>query len=254
MAKGNGRIAFEVEEVAPDTKPTLKKGKLVVPMMARKTMWVKIVGLTGLIHHKHSERMLDKRENDLANPPLIATSKGRKNQEQREPLNAFREFVEALYIMPGMEKKVASLPKIKPWGTWPYVKGAFGIPAVAFKAGMLRASKAFGGEMVDVKTWFYVKGVYTPRCHDLVVIDRYDSITMRRDPKVLPNGNMDLRYRGEFHNWSATLEITYNSHTLSEESILGLVQHAGSVGVCDDRPGTKKATGSEKGVYEVKGE
>jgi len=60
---------------------------------------------------------------------------------------------------------------------------------------------------------------------------------MREDMVRVGMGTADLRYRGEFADWSAKLLVRYNANVLSESQILNILNVAGfAVGVGEWRP------------------
>ena len=61
--------------------------------------------------------------------------------------------------------------------------------------------------------------------------------SMREDMVRLPNRSADIRYRGQFVEWSATVPLQVNTSSLSIEQIANLFYIAGfAVGVGDWRP------------------
>lgn len=124
--------------------------------------------------------------------------------------------------------------------------GGYGFPSVGFKnaavtactsvAGITKiaARQAFHilGEDVDVQGAF--EG--TKARHNLVRIDG-GKPSMREDTVRVGMGTADLRYRGEFADWSAKLLVRYNGNVLSESQILNILNVAGfAVGVGEWRP------------------
>lgn len=124
--------------------------------------------------------------------------------------------------------------------------GGYGFPSVGFKnaavtactsvAGITKiaARQAFHilGEDVDVHGAF--EG--TKARHNLVRIDG-GAPSMREDTVRIGMGTADLRYRGEFADWSAKLLVRYNGNVLSESQILNILNVAGfAVGVGEWRP------------------
>lgn len=107
--------------------------------------------------------------------------------------------------------------------------GGFGFPCVAFKSAAVGACRFSDGiKMTEARGAFHVDG-------ELAKIDGTPS--MREDMVRVGMGTADIRYRGEFKTWKATLTITYNADALSEEQIINLFNIAGfGVGVGEWRP------------------
>ena len=60
---------------------------------------------------------------------------------------------------------------------------------------------------------------------------------MREDMVRIGMGTADIRYRGEFKNWSTILTIRYNERAMSLEQIINLFNIGGfSCGVGEWRP------------------
>lgn len=111
---------------------------------------------------------------------------------------------------------------------YPQPDGGYGFPSVAFKAAAVRAGTYADMKMTFLRGAFHVPG-------EFVHIDGDPS--PREDMVRIGAGVADIRYRGEFRRWSATLPITYNARAISAEQIIGLFEIAGfSVGVGEWRP------------------
>jgi len=105
--------------------------------------------------------------------------------------------------------------------------GGYGFPAVAFKAAMVRAAKMIDGlAMTDVRQMVHVLAEDS----DLVRIAGEPQ--SREDMVRLAKGVADIRYRGEFREWTADLKIQYNADVISADQVANLLYLAGfSVGV-----------------------
>lgn len=248
MAKGNGRMVVVDETERDEIKASGKKGFKVL-VGERGYIEIPIVGVAPYIPHCHSKEDLDRMEKERMGIPVEST----KNTK----LDPFKKAFECLYILPGCEERAAKLPRLNTGESWAPVK-YFGIPAVAFKSAMIRASSSMGFKMVEVKTNFFIKGIsghWTGR--DLVPIEKCGKIVMRRDPKALRSGGMDLRYRFEIREWKTTLRVTYNKNAkltggkLSGDVMMTIAHKAGFAGVGDERPSTKTAAGMEMGIFNV---
>jgi len=135
----------------------------------------------------------------------------KKKAAPREAKNPKQEFKDSLYMTSD---------------------GGYGFPAVAFKAAMVRAAKSVDGmTMTDARQMFHVQA----DIDDLVRIN--GEPTQREDMVRVGMGTADIRYRGEFRDWSVTLRFKFNAATISAQQIVDLLQLAGfAVGVGEWRP------------------
>jgi hypothetical protein len=112
---------------------------------------------------------------------------------------------------------------------YPYPGGGFGFPVIAFKAAAVDACSHVGDlTKVEARGAFHIDG-------ELLKISGEPS--MREDMVRVGMGAADLRYRGEFKQWSVDVPIRYNAAMLSSEQITNLFNVAGfAVGVGEWRP------------------
>lgn len=112
---------------------------------------------------------------------------------------------------------------------YPHPDGGFGFPAVAFKNAAVDACSSIAGvTKVEARGAFHIVG-------DMVKIDGEPS--PREDMVRVGMGTADIRYRGEFRDWSAEITLRYNGNVLSPEQIANLFNTAGfAVGVGEWRP------------------
>jgi len=116
-------------------------------------------------------------------------------------------------------------------------KAKFGFPSIGFKASAATAGFRGGITKNKVSTngVFHISG-------ELVEIIAIPNI--REDMVRIGMGTADIRYRGEFKDWAALLDITYNANVMSAEQIINLFNLAGfSVGVGEWRPERKGTSG-----------
>lgn len=124
----------------------------------------------------------------------------------------------------------------------------YGMPAVAFKAAMVRAGQAaYDMQMVRTRTLFHVLADDESNC---IAIN--GTPHMRED--MVRVGTMNKvaspRYRACFDDWSAVLNITYLDGAISEEQIVALVNAAGfCCGVGEWRP--EKCNSGSFGLFQV---
>ena len=171
-----------------------KEEQIIIKKPNIKTIQFDIKGTQPLIMHKRDEKakkmMLDKMQ--------MKTVK-------RDAKDPDREFKNSMYLLSN--------------GKHP--KGPYGFPAVGFKSAAVRAAKQTTMAMTDARSLFYV----VPDDGDLVEI-KSDQPVMREDIMRIKQ-TVDIRYRGQFNNWSAKLTVKYNSDSISDEQILNLFELAG---------------------------
>jgi len=155
--------------------------------------------------------------------------------DSRAKRDAEKEFRDSMYYMPE-SKATDKNPK-------------YGIPAAGFKKAMVRAAKPIEGlTMIDTQQSIFVydddEGLVKLTCKDP---------RMRTDVVNIGNGakkNPDLRYRGEFLEWSCKLNIRYDADFFTAEEVLNLLARAGfAVGWGEMRP----EKGYSHGQYEIQG-
>jgi hypothetical protein len=107
--------------------------------------------------------------------------------------------------------------------------GGYGFPAAAFKSAAVSACRfADGVRMTEARGAFHIIG-------EMVKIKGEPSL--REDMVRVGMGTADIRYRGEFKQWSADLVVRFSANALSAEQIVNLFNTAGfGVGVGEWRP------------------
>lgn len=170
------------------------------------TVTVPIIGTSPLIMHNWSEK---------AKRQMLDAMQGRK--APKAPKDPEAEYTSAFYVTKD---------------------GGYGFPVLAFKAATVEASRLYGKTVTKValrQTLFFT-GEYSPAANQsLVPID--GDPKMREDVVRVGISGTDLRYRPEFPEWSTHLTITYVKSSLTLDSVLSLVDAAGTtVGVGEWRP------------------
>lgn len=120
--------------------------------------------------------------------------------------------------------------------------GNYGIPAMAVKSAMIEVAHKDTGlakTVVRKALRFRKAGVIEMECNEPRI---------REDIVRVGAGQTDIRYRPEFSEWSANIEMHFDSDLLSENDVLNLVDRAGfSVGIGEWRP----EKNGEFGTFEV---
>lgn len=175
-----------------------------IHQIAAETLLVPIVGTTPLIVHRFSEK---------AKRQMLDNMQGRKSPKQPKDPNA--EYEAAFYRLSD---------------------GGYGFPSLAFKAATVGGARFYSGvTMTALKQFMYLRGEVGDDGRALTRIDG-DPI-MREDVVTVGRNGSDLRYRPQFSQWSATLEVTYVTSALTRGSVLSLIDAGGmGVGIGEWRP------------------
>lgn len=209
------------------------------PVVMRDVL-VKIQGTSPLITHCWSAK---------AKKQILEKELGATKTKAREPRDVIEEFASSMYWLDRMPDEIN-----KKTVTEALENGArFGFPVTAIKQAAIKAAYRMGWskDQVSLKAAFMVKpmfeGYYGGDCDidfdkkkvtivpntfkyaDLVEI-KSDPPVMREDPVTVGMGAADLRYRGEFRNWSIEFVLSYNENGLySLDQIINMI-NAGGVG------------------------
>ena len=186
-----------------------------LPPLNLEVIEVTLIGDTPLISHAWSEKakreMLDK-QMKVAKPA----------KEAKDP---HQDFEQSLYRIEG---------------------GGYGFPSVAFKAAAVTACTSVAGiTKVAARQAFHVMGTQAAvRGAFNGTLMRMDLVRilgakpeMREDMVRVGMGTADIRYRGQFWPWHATVRVRFNRNVLSAAQIVNLFNTAGfGVGVGEWRP------------------
>lgn len=160
---------------------------------------VHITGTAPLICHAWS----DKARKQMLDKQM---KKATKAKEAKDPQ---RDYEESLYPLNGPGS-------------------GYGFPSSGFKKAAVRAGTYSDIAMTFLRGAFHVSG-------ELVPLDGEPE--MREDMVRLNGTTSDIRYRGEFKEWSAAVPVELNSSVLSIEQLVNLFTIAGfAVGVGEWRP------------------
>lgn len=183
---------------------------------------VKIVGDTPLIVHAWSEkakRMMLEQQMGIA--------KGKK-KEAKKPVE---DFIRSIYWLTDMPTEYTQEAFEQAIGS-----GArFGFPVTGFKQAAISAAYRMGWS----KDKMSLRGAFFIDSDENGMIEIIsEPPIMREDMVKVGMGTADIRYRGEFRNWSAELIISYNKNgQYSLENIINIINAGGYVcGVGEWRP------------------
>ena len=202
-----------------------------------KTVSITIKGDTPLIMHAWSEK---------AKRMMLEAQQGKAKGKKRECKNPVADFVESIYWLYG--KPVYSDGATEEEVTAAFVEsihnGArFGFPVTAIKQAACSAAYRLGWvkNQMGLRGAFFIESDFG----DMVEIIS-DTPVMREDMVRVGMGTADLRYRGEFRNWSAKFRLKYNaSGGFPLDSIINALNAGGFVcGIGECRPEKDGAFGT----------
>lgn len=179
--------------------------QVVIDQIASQRMLVPIVGTAPLIVHRFSEK---------AKRQMLDAMQGRKSP--KEPKDPEAEYQAAFYRLKG--------------------DAGYGFPAIAFKAATVSGARFYSGvTMTALKQFMFFSGDVGADGQMLVTIE--GEPVMREDVVKIGRNGADLRYRPQFTEWKATLDIVFVKSVITQGSVLSLVDAGGmGVGVGEWRP------------------
>lgn len=197
--------------------------RIEISKIATTTMVVPIVGTAPLIVHNFSEK--SKRQ-------MLEAQQGKKSpKEIRDPQAEYEAAFYRIADEAGPDR--------------------YGFPVTAFKAATVGAARFYGKDvkMTELRQFLFFHGILT-KADPQQLVEIHGDPEMRED--VVRLGGMsrsaDLRYRPQFVEWTTELKVTYVTSSLSESSVLSLIDAGGlGIGVGEWRPEKR----GEFGTYQI---
>jgi hypothetical protein len=129
-------------------------------------------------------------------------------------------------------------------------EGWVGIPASAFRAGVISACRLVGFKMTIAKLSVFVE----PDGFDKVDGTPLIKIKGKPEPLIMHTRNAtgvcDLRVRAKFWPWSASVKISYDAGQFSRQDVANLMLRVGAqVGIGEGRPDSKNSSGMGWGTF-----
>ncbi len=183
---------------------------------------VRIVGDSPLIVHAWSEK---------AKRMMLETQMGVTKTKAREKKNPVDDFINSMYWLTDVPKEgteEAFLDAVKNGAKW-------GFPVGAIK----QAANSAAYRLKWVKNQMELRGAYFLKSEYGDMAEIKGSVPeMREDMVRVGMGSADIRYRGEFKNWSMDLVLEYNaSGGMSLEQIMNCINAGGyCCGIGEWRP------------------
>jgi hypothetical protein len=187
-----------------------------------KTFTVHIVGDTPLIMHAWSE----KAKREMLEKQMKVTK-----TKSRDAKNPVEDFIRSMYWLSPMPEEMTMEAFEEA-----IANGArFGFPITAFKQAAISAAYRMGWakDKMSMRGAFFIDGD-----ENQMLEIKSDAPIMREDMVKVGMGTADIRYRGEFRNWSADINISFNENgQYSPEQIVNIINAGGYVcGVGEWRP------------------
>lgn len=183
---------------------------------------VHIVGDTPLIMHAWSE----KAKREMLEKQMKVTK-----TKSRDAKNPVEDFIRSMYWLSPMPEEMTMEAFEEA-----VANGArFGFPITAFKQAAISAAYRMGWakDKMSMRGAFFIDGD-----ENQMLEIKSDAPIMREDMVKVGMGTADIRYRGEFRNWSADINISFNENgQYSLEQIINIINAGGYVcGVGEWRP------------------
>lgn len=204
---------------------TPKKEVINILPVQQELVTVRLVGDSGLIVHAWSEKakrlMLEKQ--------MRSAKKGAHDAK-----NPVQDFIDSAYWL--TEKPNGGTPEESEQAFNDAIKAGarFGFPITAVKQAAISAAYRSGmsKDKASLRSAFFLDGVGTgnPQMMEIVVPGVPE---MREDCVRIGMGTADLRYRMQFNQWSAMVQIRYNKNgQYSLEQIVNMLNLGGfAVGI-----------------------
>ena len=202
---------------------TTKKDEIIeIKPLDIKTVNLRIVGDTPLIMHAWSEK---------AKRMMLEAQMGKAKGKKKEYKNPVEDFINSMYWLDGKPTEYTE----EAFDAAIAGGARFGFPVTAFKQAAISAAFRMGWSKNKVS----LQGEFFFEADENGMIEiQSDTPVMREDMVKVGMGTADLRYRGEFRNWSAEIVMRYNANgSYPLENIINMINAGGYVcGVGEWRP------------------
>lgn len=199
------------------------EGAMVIAPIDMKEAHIAIVGTAPYVQNKFSSRVLGDIE-----------KKQREEKRRTEPKKARNFEAEAL--------EAAHVDNYK----------HYGIPAPAFRAGMISACRVVGFKMTQAKLSIFVRTNRFDISDQTPLIPIFGEITTHKCA-VRIQQTIDVRWRPMWREgWTALVPIEYDGGMFNQQDILNLLQRVGAqVGIGEGRPDSKSSAGMGWGTFRI---
>lgn len=217
------------EKEKKEAKKKSKETGLLIPQLRLSTAQLLIRNKPGspLVVHNWSKKAIE---------IMLAKQMGIVTSAKKAPKNPTEDFLDSLYWLSERPDEISEDS---------VDGGVFGFKSLAFKNAAIAACRSLDGvPMTQARQWFHVWGTDHRQFVTLQNHDGTPAIPICRRDMVRVQTTTDIRFRGEFPEWQAYLQIEFNSGAVKLEQIVNLINLAGfGVGIGEQRPDKNGAWG-----------
>lgn len=133
-------------------------------------------------------------------------------------------------------------------------EGWDGIPAAAFRAGIISACRLVGFKMTLAKLSIFVAADGFDETEGTPLVRILSPAEPERNESMvrLATGVCDISVRPMWRYWGAELRIQYDADQFTADDVRNLLARVGAqVGVCEGRPDSKSSAGCGWGTFEL---
>lgn len=133
-------------------------------------------------------------------------------------------------------------------------EGWDGIPAAAFRAGIISACRLVGFKMTLAKLSIFVAADGFDKTEGTPLVRILSPVEPERNESMvrLATGVCDISVRPMWRYWGAELRIQYDADQFTADDVRNLLARVGAqVGVCEGRPDSKSSAGCGWGTFEL---
>lgn len=210
----------------PGVAPGPVKSVLIKPLNFEEVV-VRIVGDAPYVHSKFSSRTIESMRTAQATGGAEANKRKKNNSKKNFDLL----YEEATHFADD---------------------GWCGIPASAFRAGVISACRLVNFKMTLAKLSLFITPDGFDRTDGSPLVRIYGKREKHEAVTRLPNGSTDIRARPMWRTWYADVRISWDADQFKAEDVLNLMNRVGAqVGIGEGRPDSKNSYGCGWGTFRV---
>jgi hypothetical protein len=206
-------------------KQTMKEVEISAPNMQLAVF--RIVGTAPYVQLQFCEKAKNTMKDSMR-----AGSQGKKGKK-REPRDFEKDYQQAMHIS---------------------TDGRHGIPASAFRSGLISACRLVGFQMTRAKLGLFIEA------DGFDASDGTPLVYIEGEPEHIEHsvrnagGGADIRVRAMWRKWSVHLRVRFDADMFSLEHVANLLARLGmQVGIGEGRPDSKQSAGMGWGTFTITG-